>query len=95
MAPEILMYKDYNKSVDLWSVGILMYMLISGGVHPFYKSGMDVKGYIDFLQKTPELTFDKSKFSKIAIDLIGKMLNFETIHRYNIDQALKHPWITR
>jgi len=95
MAPEILLYKDYNKSVDLWSVGILMYMLISGGVHPFYKQGMDVKAYAEILKTSPEITFDESKFSKISIDLIGKMLNFQTIHRYNIDQALKHPWITR
>ena len=45
MAPEILLFKDYNKSVDLWSVGILMYMLISGGDHPFYNTGMDLKSY--------------------------------------------------
>ena len=95
MAPEIIQYKDYNKSVDLWSVGILMYMLISDGDHPFYKPGMDSKTYIKLLQTSPELKFDESKFSKIAIDLISKMLNFETIHRYNTDQALKHPWITR
>lgn len=45
MAPEILLFKDYNKSVDLWSVGILMYMLISEGDHPFYKAGMDLDSY--------------------------------------------------
>ena len=95
MAPEILLFKDYNKSVDLWSIGILMYMLISGGDHPFYKHGMDLKAYWKVLEQSPKAIFDESKFSKIAIDLIGKLLNFETIHRYNIDQALKHPWITR
>lgn len=47
------------------------------------------------LEHSPKLVFDDTKFSKIAIDLIEKLLNFETIHRYNIDQALKHPWITR
>lgn len=51
--------------------------------------------YWKLLETSPQLNFDDSKFSKISIDLIGKMLNFETIHRYNIDQALKHPWITR
>lgn len=95
MAPEILLFKDYNKSVDLWSIGILMYKLISGGEHPFYKSGMDLKTYWDILKESPKIEFDMTKFSKIAVDLIGKLLNFETIHRYNIDQALKHPWITR
>lgn len=95
MAPEILLFKDYNKSVDLWSVGILMYMLISGGDHPFYNTGMDLKSYWKVLEQSPKLIFDDTKFSKIAIDLIDKLLNFETMQRYNIDQALKHPWITR
>lgn len=95
MAPEILLSKDYNKSVDIWSAGILMYMLISGGSHPFYKPGMNLEKYIEVLSKSPEIKFDESKFSKISIDLVGKMLNFKTIHRYNTDQALKHPWITR
>ena len=95
MAPEILLSKDYNKSVDIWSIGILMYMMISGGDHPFYKSGMNGDIYWKILESSAEIKFDDSKFSKISKDLIGKMLNFETIQRYNIDQALKHPWITR
>jgi serine/threonine protein kinase len=45
MAPEILLFKEYNKRVDMWSVGILMYMLISGGIHPFYTSGMSLNDY--------------------------------------------------
>lgn len=95
MAPEILLYKDYNKSVDMWSVGILMYMLISGGQHPFYKSGMDLKEYCNLLQKSPKVEYDDQKFSKLSKDLIDKLLNFETFHRYSVYQAVKHPWITR
>lgn len=93
MAPEILLFKDYNKSVDMWSVGILMYMLISGGVHPFYKSGMNLKDYCDVLAKSPEIEYDVDKFSKISKDLVSKLLNFETIKRYSVYQALKHPLI--
>lgn len=95
MAPEILLYKDYNKSVDMWSVGILMYMLISGGHHPFYKSGMNLKEYCDLLQKSPDVQYDDAKFSKLSKDLINKLLNFETVKRYSVYQAVKHPWITR
>lgn len=45
MAPEVLLSKEYTKSVDMWSIGILMYMLISGGKHPFYKKGMTLSKY--------------------------------------------------
>ena len=34
MAPEIMTGK-YDEKCDLWSVGILLYVLISGGVKPF------------------------------------------------------------
>jgi serine/threonine protein kinase len=94
MAPEILMYKEYNKSVDMWSVGILMYILISGGRHPFYKSNMSLKQYCDVLEKKPKVTFD-DQFSELSKDLISKFLKFQTIQRYSVYQALKHPWITR
>lgn len=95
MAPEVLLSKDYNKSVDMWSIGILMYILISGGKHPFYKQGMKLSEYWEVLQKKPTVKFDGKYFSKICQDIIEKFLQFETIKRYNVYQAMKHPWITR
>jgi len=35
MAPEVAQHKPYTKSVDMWSIGIIMHMLITGK-HPFY-----------------------------------------------------------
>lgn len=95
MAPEVLLSKEYTKSVDMWSIGILMYMLISGGKHPFYKKGMTITKYCDVLSQKPEVTFESGRFSKLSEDLITKFLQFETIKRYSVYQALKHPWITR
>lgn len=36
MAPEVALTKQYSKSVDLWSTGIIMFMLLTGGKHPVY-----------------------------------------------------------
>ena len=39
MAPEEIERKSYYLSVDIWSIGILMYMLLNKGEHPFYHNG--------------------------------------------------------
>ena len=35
-APEIALDRDYNSSVDIWSLGIIQYMLLSNKKHPLY-----------------------------------------------------------
>jgi len=40
MAPEQAKSKQYSKRVDMWAVGITMYNLLSGGLHPIHTKGM-------------------------------------------------------
>ena len=41
MAPEQIEKKLYFISVDIWSIGILMFMLLNNGKHPFYVKGIN------------------------------------------------------
>lgn len=41
MAPEVALNQDYTKSVDIWSIGIIMYEILTGGRHPIYISNED------------------------------------------------------
>ena len=93
MAPEQIEKKLYFISVDIWSIGILMFMLLNNGKHPFYTKGMD---RIDFNQKikTCKINF-YNKISPMAKHLIFKLLEPNPSWRYNASQAIKHPWITR
>lgn len=51
MAPEVAFKKEYSKSVDVWSTGIVLYMLLTGGSHPLYNSKDSVESYKDKLKK--------------------------------------------
>ncbi len=91
IAPEIINRKDYNYSVDLWSLGVIGYYLIAGEF-PFKKvskykydtSSMDYFFSSKFLKKTGE-----------AIDLIQSCFQEDPGLRINIDDFIKHPWFER
>ena len=46
MAPEILLKRNYDVLVDSFSAGIVLYILCSGGMHPFYSGKKSRKEYI-------------------------------------------------
>ena len=93
MAPEQIEKKLYFKSVDIWSIGILMYMLLNKGNHPFYNKGDKME---DFVKKLNEKKIKfNNNISPMAKHLILKLLETNPSWRYTGLQAIKHPWITR
>lgn len=85
---------SYGKPVDIWAIGFVMYELICGK-HPLWVKGEDRLSYQDKLKKFQKLTFQSSKFSPLAINLIEKLCHQKPSARYKVEQALTHPWITR
>ena len=94
MAPEEIERKSYYLSVDIWSIGILMYMLLNKGEHPFYHEGDKKADFINNLKSMKKLK-SKCKISYMANHLLTKLLEPDPIKRYKANDALKHPWITR
>ena len=93
MAPEQIQKKLYYYSIDIWSIGILMFMLLNNGKHPFYLKG-DTKE--DFIQKIKERKINFiNKVSYMAKNLIYKLCEPNPSWRYSASHAIKHPWITR
>ncbi|KAK3096801.1 hypothetical protein FSP39_003437 [Pinctada imbricata] len=93
MSPEIIDNKSYSQQCDVWAMGVIMYILMSGGP-PFKSKDEDSlydiikKGEIDFSDKA---WVDKPDNAK---HLIQKLLLLDPAHRITASEVLHHPWIT-
>ncbi|XP_062564888.1 calcium/calmodulin-dependent protein kinase type II isoform X2 [Armigeres subalbatus] len=94
VAPEVVNFEAISFATDMWSVGVIAYVLVSG-LSPF--AGEDdiqtmaniTIGRYDFLDEA----FDT--VSEEAIDFINRCLVKEQKERINAEEALKHKWIKR
>ena len=93
MAPEQIEKKLYHYSVDIWSIGILMFMLLNNGKHPFYQKNDKKEDFIKKI-KIGKLNFI-NKLSFMAKNLNQKLCEVNPSWRYSANLAIKHPWITR
>ena len=93
MAPEIVGSENYDYSVDIWSLGILLYELLFG--HSPFK-GSNTNNIIQNI-KSHELNYDdkNKKISKSCKDLIQKLLNMNPQKRLKIKDILEHPFIKK
>ena len=92
--PEIYMHNEYSFKIDIWSLGVILYLLVTGGELPFNDDNMDckiiAKKVLYFKQEYPEEYFgDKSKK---LINLLDKMLEKDDKKRIDIDTLLKDSW---
>ncbi|KAJ0626304.1 putative protein kinase CAMK-CDPK family [Helianthus annuus] len=91
MAPEVLK-RNYGPEVDVWSAGVILYILLCG-VPPFWaetEQGVAqaiIRSVVDF-KRDPW-----PKVSDSAKDLVKKMLNPDPKLRLTAQEVLDHPWI--
>ncbi|CAK5088320.1 unnamed protein product [Meloidogyne enterolobii] len=90
LAPEVLKKKGYNKSLDMWSVGVIVYVTLSG-TFPFNEN----EEITDQIQNA-EFMFPSNPWREIgreAIDLIQQLLKVQIEERLNIDECIAHQWL--
>ncbi|XP_006657762.1 calcium-dependent protein kinase 19 isoform X2 [Oryza brachyantha] len=91
VAPEVLR-RNYGKEIDVWSAGVILYILLSG-VPPFWAE--TEKGIFDAILQG-EIDFESQPWPSIsesAKDLVRKMLTQDPKRRISSAQVLQHPWL--
>eukprot|EP01083_Nonionella_stella_P064350 167619_1 len=92
VAPEILKHQFYNYKVDLWSLGVILYLMLVA-IQPFKAKTLSeiyrliVKGRYDFESKRWNYISHEAK------DLIRCLLRVDPKKRYNSQDIKCHPWI--
>ena len=92
MAPEIIKNQVYNEKVDIWSIGVITYMLLSGR-NPFPGR---TKEEVKFMIVNDEADLNKPAFNKVsdlAKQFIRCALTKNTHKRYSAKELLDHPWL--
>jgi serine/threonine protein kinase len=91
-APEILLRKPYDQKADMWSVGVIIYCLLSGRLPFIGKKHLDLfKSIISGVY-----TFDEEEWNDIsndAKDLIRKLLVTDPSKRLSASEALQSRWL--
>jgi len=95
VAPEILRgeREGYGRAVDLWSIGVIIYILVCG--YPPFADDDNDKLFV--MIQNAAFEFHSPYFDEVsgeAKDLICKLLVTEPSHRLTAEQALAHPWLT-
>lgn len=94
IAPEVLRMKGYDCACDIWSLGVIIYILLCG-FPPFYADN-DVLLYEKI--KSGRFEFLRPYWDKISTEakhLVSQMLTVDPKRRITCEQALQHPWLSR
>ena len=92
IAPEVL-FEKYDEKCDIWSIGVIMYILLCG--YPPFNGDSDT----EILNRIKEgkFVFPEEEWANVSIDakdLISCMLKYNPDERLSAADCLKHKWIT-
>ncbi|XP_062066761.1 serine/threonine-protein kinase 33-like [Lepus europaeus] len=93
MAPEVINAHDYSQQCDIWSIGVIMYILLCGDP-PFMASSEEK---LFELIKKGELRFENPVWNSIsenAKSVLRQLMKVDPAHRITAKELLDNQWLT-
>ena len=93
-SPEILLHKPYTFGCDIFSCGVILFLLLAG-YPPFQTATVDDRWYGNIARRKCKKFWKQhrgSGLSLYAVDLITKMLAFDPNKRITMDRIKSHGW---
>ncbi|XP_054603453.2 protein kinase D4 isoform X1 [Nothobranchius furzeri] len=90
LAPEVISSNGYNRSLDMWSVGVVMYVSLSG-TFPFNEDE-DIRQQIT----NAAFLYPRQPWASVslkAVSLINNLLQVSMKCRFTVGKALGHSWL--
>uniref|UniRef100_A0AAR2IPH5 non-specific serine/threonine protein kinase n=1 Tax=Pygocentrus nattereri TaxID=42514 RepID=A0AAR2IPH5_PYGNA len=95
VAPEVLKKQGYDEACDIWSLGVLLYTMLTGFT-PFANGPEDTPEEILARIGSGKFSLSGGYWNSVsngAKDLVSKMLHVDPHKRLTASQVLRHPWI--
>jgi len=93
MAPEILLGQKYTKEVDVWSLGVMAFTMLSGG-QPF-DGDDDAQITSAILEAEPQFDDYWSDIDPLAQMFVASCLSGDVKTRLKLKEAFNNPWLKR
>ena len=97
ISPEVLRCSHASFASDMWSAGVIMYMMISGGISPFWSGTEYGTQYHIHRAQLARGGFNHRNFknvSKESIECVAKLLTLEPKSRLTASECLQHTWLS-
>jgi p90 ribosomal S6 kinase len=95
VAPEVLRKQGYDAAVDVWSLGVILYIMLSGKT-PFANGPADAPDAILKRINDSKVQLDSGHWASVssdAKDLVKQMLDIEPSNRPTASKVCLHPWM--